>query len=104
MKSIFFLFGLTLASMSFASEHKIRIDQTSYPSPATIHLKGVQAQIAEQAVIKCGAQQRVVGLSDIKISISNGIENGERVATVSSRYELLLDYPRFVVTAIVECH
>lgn len=107
-----FVFSVLMSIMGYAKNHviKVGVGTMMYPGPAASHLDLLQESLAFKAVEVCGDKKSVLGLSDIKIQIRNGLSNGDGfesnphvAALTPAGNSLDLWYPSLKATAIVTC-
>lgn len=82
----------------------IRIQTTSYSSPATLIFNNVQAEIVLKAIQACGRKKLVESISKIDVAFSSS-QISRTLGTISDDQipSLDLNYPAIVASATVIC-
>jgi hypothetical protein len=109
MKNAIVTLSILLAAVqSFANSKTISIETTKYPAPAALHLDHIQQRIAVEAVQACGSIEKLKGVSQISIKLTEGISGimlGEvsEVTEPQPSLQIQLNYPKIKVTARAVC-
>lgn len=109
MKLLSLVLGIAMSASAFAKDFKIELEHVAYPSAAAIHLNITQSALAELAINKCGSVEKVLGVTDINLAITEGLNGSPDLVgkveldPTNHATAINLWYPRIKASATVRC-